>query len=361
MDMIKRVLKKINKTLSPGKLYFGPENIILGVNNVCNLKCKMCDVGTQNLETNFAQNLVGSHPLNMPLDLFKKIIDQTATYYPKAKIGYAFTEPLIYPEVKESLVYAKVKGLVTSITTNALLLHKSANNIVEGGVKQLFVSLDGLEDTHNFTRGNKNSFQRAIDGIKLITSLEGAPEVSVFCVITEWNYKELKKFADYFADLPIKHLGFLHQNFITRQMADSHNALYGHLYQATHSNIEQTDFSRIDMNYLQDEIQNIKSTNYPFSPSFSPEIDNLEKLKIFYLKPEHKLGTTCNDVFTSMMIKTDGTVIPSHGRCYNVPMGNIYENTLKEIWDGSSYGDFRKDLLKAGGQFPACHRCCSAF
>ena len=95
--MITRALKKVNKKLSPGKLYFGPEWIILGVNNVCNLHCKMCDVGTANLETNFAQNLVGSQPLNMPIELFKKIADQTAQYYPNAKLGYAFTEPLVYP------------------------------------------------------------------------------------------------------------------------------------------------------------------------------------------------------------------------------------------------------------------------
>jgi len=321
----------------------------------------MCDVGTQNLETNFAQNLVGSHPLNMPLDLFKKIIDQTATFYPKAKIGYAFTEPLIYPDLKESLIYANQKGLKTSITTNALLLKKSAKVIVEGGVKQLFVSLDGLEDVHNYTRGNKNSFQRAIEGIKYIKSLSGAPEVSVYCVITEWNHKELKSFADFFADLPIKHLGFLHQNFITPQMADNHNAVYGHLYHATHSNIEQTDFSKINMDYLHSEILKINNSQYPFTLGFSPEIDDLEKLKVFYLNPEYKLGATCNDVFTSIMVKTDGTIIPSHGRCYNVPMGNIYENTLEEIWNGASYSDFRKDLMKAGGQFPACHRCCSAF
>ena len=78
-------LKLLNKKVAPKHYFFGPEWIVLGVNNVCNLHCKMCDVGTANLETNFAQNLVGSHPLNMPIELFKKIVDQTAATYPKAK------------------------------------------------------------------------------------------------------------------------------------------------------------------------------------------------------------------------------------------------------------------------------------
>jgi len=97
------------------------------------------------------------------------------------------------------------------------------------------------------------------------------------------------------------------------------------------------------------------------SLGFSPEICDLEKLKIFYLKPEHKLGTSCNDLFTSMMEKMDGTVIPLHGSGYNISMGNVYKNTLEEIWNGSSDGYFNKDLFEASGQFPACHKCFSAF
>jgi hypothetical protein len=53
----------------------------------------MCDVGTKTTDTNFAQNLVGTHPMNMPLELIQKINDQTATYFPNAQHGYAFTEP----------------------------------------------------------------------------------------------------------------------------------------------------------------------------------------------------------------------------------------------------------------------------
>lgn len=361
MSIINKALKKINKTISPKKLHFGPEWIILGVNNLCNLHCKMCDVGTQNLETNFAQNLVGSHPLNMPLTLFKKIIDQTATFYPKAKIGYAFTEPLIYPDLKESLLYAHQKNLKTTVTTNALNLKRKANDLVEGRLTELFISLDGLQDTHNYIRGNKQSFQKAIEGIEYINTLKNAPEISVFCVITEWNYTELEEMVTYFSKMTIKHFGFMHQNFITEKIADAHNLLYGNTYKATHSNIEETDFSKIDISRLHDEIQKIKTKNYSFTPSFSPEINDLTTLDTFYNKPEQKLGKTCNDVFTNIMIKTDGSVIPSHGRCYNVPMGNLHKNTLPEIWNGELYGNFRSDLVKANGLFPACNRCCSAF
>jgi radical SAM protein with 4Fe4S-binding SPASM domain len=359
--VIKRTLKKANKVFLPQKLYFGPEFIILGVNNVCNLHCKMCDVGTQNLETNFAQNLLGSHPLNMPLELFEKIINQVADLYPRAKIGYAFTEPLVYPHLKVSLSYAAKKGLKTTVTTNALNLKRKAEDLVSGQLSELYISLDGLQETHNYIRGNKQSFQKAIEGIEYISKLEGAPDISVFCVITEWNYLELNKFVDYFSTLPIKKLGFMHQNFVTKELAESHNAIYGSLYQATHSNIEETNFSNIDLLELNEEIKKVKASSHSFEISFSPDLEGTENLNDFYHNPTKKLGRTCNDAFTNVMIKTDGSVIPSHGRCYNSEMGNIYKNTISEIWNSSAYGKFRKTLVNAGGLMPACNRCCSAF
>ncbi len=359
--MITRALKKANKVWRPEKLAFGPEYIILGVNNVCNLHCKMCDVGTQNLETNFAQNLVGTQPLHMPLDLFKRIVDQMVDYCPKAKIGYAFTEPLVYTGLRESLIYAKEKEIETSITTNALNLKRKAEDLMEGGVSEIFISLDGLEETHNYIRGNKRSFQKALEGIEYIKSFPNSPEISIYCVITEWNYTELKAFADFFADYPIKHLGYMHQNFVTEDLAIKHNAIYGQLYPATHSNIEETNFSNIDLKHLHEEIASIVKSKYPFQPSFSPELHSLEELERYYQQAEQKMGRTCNDVFTNVMVKSDGTVIPAHGRCYNKSMGNIYEQSLEEIWNSKDYGQFRKTLVKAGGQLPACSRCCSAF
>jgi len=361
MAIVEKGLKKINKKLFPSKLFFGPEYIVLGVNNVCNLHCKMCDVGTGNLETNFAQNLLGASPLNMPIELFKAIVNQTKAFYPNAKIGYAFTEPLVYTFLGESLEYAHSKGIYTSLTTNALNLKRKADELVKGNLKELFISLDGLEKTHNFIRGNKNSFQNAIEGIELLHTLNPNIPISVFCVITEWNYTELYDFVEFMSRLPIKQLGFMHQNFTTKTLSEHHNKLFGHIYPSTHSNIEQTTIDAIDLNVLDAEIKKIKSLNSKIEISFSPNIDTIEKLTTFYKHPETKVGTTCNDVFTNMMIKSDGSVIPAHGRCYNVSMGNVNTNTLQEIWNSAIYGKFRSDLVKAGGLFPACNRCCSAF
>lgn len=161
-----QLLQKINTRFYPGHLFFGPEWLVLGVNNICNLHCKMCDVGTGFSESNFSINLVGTKPLNMPLDLLKEIINDAAKNFSHTKIGYAFTEPLIYPDLIESLYYAQSKKLYTSVTTNALTLSRQADELCKAGLQQLNISLDGPKDVHNFIRGHKSSFQRACDGMQ---------------------------------------------------------------------------------------------------------------------------------------------------------------------------------------------------
>lgn len=359
--MIKEKIKSLNKRLYPQKLFYGPEWIVLGVNNICNLHCKMCDVGIEYTASNFYQNLMGASPINMPLELINNIFDQTAEFFPKAKIGYAFTEPLIFPHLIESLYYAKEKNLYTSITTNALTLKQKVQEICKAGLNDIFISLDGPEEIHNQIRGHKSSFQKAIEGIEELLNNSVRPEISVFCVITEWNIGHLKRFADYFIKYPLKQIGFMHTNFTPDFVVVDHNKVYGDKYPATISNTDQIQISKMDLNILRDEIIEIKKSDYPYTISFSPEINTEDDLNTFYNQPEKLIGKICNDVYRNIMIKSDGSVIPAHGRCYNLTIGNIYDNSLKEIWNSKTVADFRKDLMNAGGLLPACSRCCSAF
>jgi len=355
------VLKSINKKYFSKNYLFSPEWIVLGVNNVCNLHCKMCDVGTKNLETNFAQNLIGTHPINMPLELIKKIIDELELYYPKTKLGYAFTEPLVYPHLIESLAYANKKGLYTTITTNALTLKHKAQKMVDAGINEVYVSLDGPQDIHNEIRGHKKSFQKALEGIEELIKINSEQSISIFCVITEWNIGYLMQFLNEIKHLPLKEVGFMHTNFTPEHIADSHNEKWSQHYLATSSNMTEINLDNFNLDLLLEEIEQIKTTNLNFKVSFSPDISSKIDLDAFYNKPEKILGKGCNDVFGNIMIKSDGSVIPSHGRCYNLELGNMHQESLKEIWNSKILKKLRSDLNKAGGLFPACSRCCSAF
>ncbi len=360
--MIRKAFQKVNIRLRPQKLYFGPEWIVLGVNNICNMSCKMCDVGVGYEDSNFYANLMGAKPINMPLELAERIFQETATHFPKTKIGYAFTEPIIYPHLVESLAIADRLGLYTSMTTNALKLRNMATELAEAGLDDVFISLDGPADVHNEIRGNKRSFEWALEGMEKVFAIAGRrPAISVFCTITEWNIGRLQEFLAIFKGMPLRTIGFMHTNFVPVELADRHNAIYAGKYPATASNMAQIDLGKMDLAGLWREISAIRKEDFGFPVTFSPDFKDEAALRRYYQQPELLIGKVCNDAFRMMMIKSDGSVIPAHGRCYQHKVGNLYESSLPEIWNSAAFGGFRKDLMEAGGLLPACARCCSAF
>lgn len=359
---MQEVLKKINRRVYPEKLFYSPTWVILVVNNVCNLHCKMCDVGVGFDSSNFYSNMLGAHPINMPFELVKKIVDQTAASFKKTKIAFSFTEPIIYPHLVQSVAYATEHGLHAQMTTNGSKLSAQADDLTRAGIREICISLDGPPEIHNFIRGNKHSFEWAFTGLEKIASHNGkSPELSVACAITEWNFHALVSFAELFRKIPLKKMHFLHTNYTTDLIAAKHNAIYGTRYNATSSSTKELHPEKMDFKILLREIQKVRALDLPFTVKFSPELSSIGELETFYLHPEVFIGKRCVSVFDSVTVKSDGTVMPAHTRCYQVEAGNIYNNTLEEIWNSSAIAQFRTTLNNAGGFLPACSRCCSAF
>jgi MoaA/NifB/PqqE/SkfB family radical SAM enzyme len=354
-------LRALNERLLPGRLVFGPTHVILGVNNFCNLRCVMCDVGTGNSETNFGANLVGARSRSMPIDLFRHIADAVVAFCPGAQLAFAFTEPLAWPPIGEALAMAKARGLSSSVTTNGLLLMRHLDDLAHGRCRELAVSLDGPQDVHDAIRRRPGSYARAVEGIEALAARPGAPDISVYCTITELNVGSLRLFLREMGRLPLKRVGLLHNNFVTEGLAEAHNALYGGPLHATASNVFLTDPARIDLELLAEELQEIERTAYPFGVRIQPGLTSLEALETYYRRPETPVGRACHDVSRMLMIDADGEAIPVHGRCFRFPIGNIREQSLASIWNHTQLAELRRALHRAGGLLPACSRCCSGF
>ena len=362
MILLNSRLKKLNQKIFPRHLFYGPDWIVLGLNNACNLHCKMCDVGNGHDESIFSQNITGSKPLNMPLELFKKVCDELVMFNPKPKMGYVYTEPLIYPHLLTSLDYAQQKGIFTSLVSNGLKLKDLAADLSMSGLNSLNVSLDGPPETHNMIRRNPHSFELAFGGIgQLLEFSHNKIKVSVCYTITEWNYDKLIEFVNYFKYLPIEGIGFLHTNFITNNMAIKHNELWGNVYPVKDSSLSKMNLDNISLPVLLEQIMEIRKIVLPFPVSFYPDLGDLNALSVYYTNHVQTIGNQCQDAFRNVMVKSNGDVIPAIGKCYNVVAGNIYQNSLKEIWNSKTLSQFRSDLIKSGGLMPGCTRCCGSF
>ena len=87
--------------------------------------------------------------------------------YNSGAVGVAFEggEPLLRKDLEEILAFSRSLPLHNSIITNGTLLESRINEIAPYINGVVYVSLDGLEKTHDSIRGVGGSFRKAVQGI----------------------------------------------------------------------------------------------------------------------------------------------------------------------------------------------------
>ena len=117
----------------------------------CNLKCKMCPFWKR------ASNDSSS-------EREKAILRQI---YNSGACGIAFEggEPLLRNDLMEILAFSRSLPLHTSLITNGTLLESKIDEIAPHINGVVYVSIDGLEETHDTIRGVSGCFRKAVEGI----------------------------------------------------------------------------------------------------------------------------------------------------------------------------------------------------
>ncbi len=337
-----------------------PLTVYWSVNSVCNLYCKMCDVGMANVESNFFKNLRINGKLHeIAIDRFKSVIDEVAPY--KSMISINSTEPLMYKPLGEAVAYARHCGLDVAVTTGGYLLPKRAEELAEAGLSRLNISIDGAPERHNKIRGRKDSFQKSAEGIGILKekakSLGRNIEVLANCTISNLNYDDLEDFYDSLANLPVDRINFTYYSFVTEEMAQEHNALWGDKYEATVNCLgDEAQPYWVDVDILHSQIQAVQAKDKEYKKVAFMPFFNKEQLRTYFHEPHKFMGQgRCVVNWFIAQIIADGDVIP-YTRCYHIPLGNINQQSFMEIWNGEKAQAWRQDLRKYR-RFPACTRC----
>lgn len=335
-----------------------PITVYWNVNSVCNLHCKMCDVGTFNEESNFYKNLRIDRKLHeIALERFCSVVDELAAYRPTMAING--TEPLMYKPLGLAIEYARKRGMDVAVTTGAYNLPQRAEDLAAAGLTRLNVSIDGGPELHNRIRGRRDVFERATTGIvrfhEAAKRLGQDPEILICATIMNLNYSELVSLYEAVRDLPIRQINFTNMNFVDPSMAQTHNLRWGKKYPATVNCLsEEVQPSAVDIDVLWKQVESISDRQDPrvhFMPRFSKE-----ELRRYYHQPLEFMGRIpCVSTWFIAQIMADGEVIP-YTRCYHVPLGNINHQAFLDIWNGDKARSWRHDLRRHG-RFPACTRC----
>ena len=131
----------------------------LHVTNNCNLQCAHCIYESNEKKMR-----------DITLGDVKKIIPALKTMQVK-EVHITGGEPLLNSFIYEIIDLLKSNEFIVRLQTNGMLITPSTINLLKkSGIDSVLVSLDGMEECHNYLRGNNNSFKFAINAIKLFSN-----------------------------------------------------------------------------------------------------------------------------------------------------------------------------------------------
>lgn len=141
----------------------------------CNLSCKHCGSDCKN----------SSMLPDMPARDFLRTVDSILPHIDPHKLNIVITggEPLVRSDIEEVGLELYRRELPWGIVTNGMLLtEKRFDSLLRAGLHNLTISLDGLEENHNWMRGNPESFRRATAAIRIAAQAEHINFDVVTCV-----------------------------------------------------------------------------------------------------------------------------------------------------------------------------------
>lgn len=139
----------------------------------CNVRCRHCGSDCKSSP---------STP-DMPLEDFLKVLDSIATHTDPHNVFVIISggEPTVREDLETCAKEISRRGYPWGMVCNGLYLTRQRlHNLIRNGMSSISISLDGLEDVHNWMRRHPESFDRAVNAIREITAI---PELT-FDVIT---------------------------------------------------------------------------------------------------------------------------------------------------------------------------------
>jgi len=186
-DQIHNTLFLENNDIADAPVYFHIETA-----NRCNLHCKMCSKDKWNISNN-----------NMSLETFAKIISRID----KAELITLFGlgEPLTNPDIFKMIRICKERGFPTAFTTNGYLLDlENRKEVIKSGLDFIRFSVDAVEPSTNNIGHNYS--ETVLDNIKKMVLMRGEnkkPNIIFNTTVHHTNIEEVKKVITYAKDLGI--------------------------------------------------------------------------------------------------------------------------------------------------------------
>lgn len=301
----------LSRFLKKPILWGRPVAISIEPTTSCNLGCPECPSGLKKF----------SRPTgNLEVDFFQDTLLQLKSSLTYCTF-YFQGEPFINPSFLKMVEFASKHSIYTSTSTNAHFLRDEvAKRTVESGLDRIIISIDGTtQETYEQYRKN-GKLEKVIEGTKNLI---------------KWK-KELKSATPYviFQFLVVSHNE--HQTDDVLKLGDG-------------LGVDEVRFKTAQL------------YDYENGNSLMPQNEKYRryrKLKNGKYIIKNKLLNQCWRMWQGFVITWDGLVVPC---CFDKDathqLGDLKENTAKNVWKSAEYQGFRQAILKSRGDIDICKNC----
>ncbi len=318
-----------------------PVCLYLEVTNRCNLLCTTCPRTYEELEPE----------ADMPWDLFTNIVNQFDSI--QRVVLHGVGEPMLVKDLPERIEFLKKRGIYVLFNTNGTLLNEAnGERLLNTGLDELRVSLDAAESSvFQMVRG-RDMFDRIVRNLTRFRRRQrdlgvASPRVSLWLTGLRETIGQLESFVRLahrmdVQEVYLQRLVFFNDNPIG--LARSESALF-----------EKTTAQEEEAIQRADELARELGLSFNASGATEPRASVRQSR-------ENQPWSLCRRPWTLMYFTATGRALPCciapfsmHGYD-SFTLGDATQQSLREIWNGDRYVEFRANLMSS--QPPrACANC----
>ena len=317
-----------------------PVCLYLETTNRCNLLCTTCPRTFEDLE----------RPGDMSWELFTSIVDQ----FPNIArvVLHGVGEPMMVRSLPRMIRYLKTRGTYVLFNTNGTLLTaRKGMELIDSGLDELRVSLDAAEpEAFRLVRG-KPFFDRIVRNVRAFCAMQReraaeTPRVSLWLTGLKETIGQLGDFVRLAHEMDVAEVYLQRLVYFPdgQGLARAQSALFAEAGGQENRLIAEAE-----------ELARTLGILFNASGATDPSTS---------LKPADakQPWSLCRRPWTLMYFTAHGRAIPCCFAPFSMrgydgfTLGDATQQTLREIWNGPAYLDFRRALLSDAPP-PACAGC----
>jgi MoaA/NifB/PqqE/SkfB family radical SAM enzyme len=290
------------------------------VNERCNVKCRYCEYWR-----------LPRYKDEMTIEEWQKALLSIKDFVGTYSISFSGGEPFIKPGFIDLMGFCSEHGIHAGVTTNgSALTKKNAAKLVEANPWNLNVSVDApFAELHDYLRGWPGLFQKLSEGIQNVREERDKRKLDFPIIIKptigKKNYKYLPDMVQW-----VKEIGATSLNFqpMDRWTPETYDELW--IDEAEHGELQEVAQTMIDLKRKGEPIMNSELVISLLVPHFREQSAPPETMP-------------CRVGMRDFFIRTNGDVEVCF---FYPPIGNIKENSARDIWYGPRAEEIRRQTVE---------------